>query len=74
MLRKLLGNSVAISDRAIVKRYKDAAPPKSWLKSAMLRNHRLLEFEPASGDCLGDTFMIHYDDDLGLRKGGVDAV
>jgi hypothetical protein len=65
-IRRLLQQSVSLSDRRIVFTLLDDQPPSGWQRSAHLRQHRLLLIDQSGSGVVGN-FKVTLDQEQGVR-------
>lgn len=63
---RLLRASVGIADRRVVHRLLAQEPPAAWVKSSLLRHHRLLLLD-AEGRARVGNYRIEIDDEVGVQ-------
>lgn len=66
MAQRLLARSVAIADRRVVSTLKSKVVPSGWLRSPLLRHHRLLSFD-SEGIATVGAHRVRLDSVLGLQ-------
>ncbi len=65
LTKRLLGRSVSLQHAGVVKSLLDEPSPTGWLRSSLLRFHRLVCLDAEGIGCAGD-WCIQLDDDLGI--------
>jgi CRISPR-associated endonuclease/helicase Cas3 len=72
LAKRLLGRSVNLTDRRVVRPMQNVDPPTGWRRSALLRHHRPVVFDAqglarVAGREGRKDYWLHLDDELGLR-------